>query len=333
MDWIQAHQVIREAKKIALTTHENPDGDGLGCAAAFYHYLKSIGRETRIIIHGKFPGEYQFLNRNNIFESYSEMIHSNWLSQVDLVIIFDIGDIKRLNSIRKDVEAFNLPLMNIDHHPTEDNHTFEWNFVDTDASATGEMLYDYFEAIGLRNLSEEIYEGLYTAILTDTGSFRYSNTNIRSHEIAIEAIRRGIDHTRIYQDIYETKSHRWIRLLGAILSNLNYEVDGKLGWFVIDRNMLDQTGARHEDIDGFTDFVRTINGVEVAIMFVENNNETCRVNFRSKGRFAINGIAREFNGGGHKFAAGAVIKGRVGDIIPRVVKATVETITGDIKTT
>lgn len=321
MDWIKADRVIKKARRIALMTHENPDGDGLGSAAAFHHYLNISGHDSRIIIHGKLPEEYGFLNKNDIFESYSELKHSQWLSGVDLVIVFDIGDKKRLNSIKMEVDRYDLPVMNIDHHPMEDDNVFTWNYVDTDASATGEMIFDYFKAIGFDNFSKEIYEGLYTTVLTDTGSFRYSNTTIKAHEIAIESIRNGVNHTKIYQSIYESKSHQWIRLLGAILSGLKYEMEGKLGWFVIDREILRETGAKYGDIEGYTDFVRTIKGVEVAVMIVENENETCRVNFRSKGSFVVNEVAKKFNGGGHKFAAGAVINGQIKDVSGKVISS------------
>jgi len=326
MNWKKANQAITSANRIALMTHENPDGDGLGCAAAFHHYLNTIQCENRIIINGDFPVEYNFLNNDDIFESYSPELHIEWLKKVDLVIVFDIGDIKRLNSIKEVVDTFDLPIMNIDHHPTVDSHIFKWNFIDIEAAATGEMLFEYFEAVGFKDYSKDIFNGLYTAVLTDTGSFRYSNTSIRSHKIAIESMRYGVDHTRIYQDIYESKSRHWIKLLGAILSTLKYEFDGQLGWFIIDKKMLNDSGASYSDIDGFTDFVRTINGVEISIMLVENENETCRINFRSKGKYVVNNVAKMFNGGGHKFAAGAIMNGKITEIAPLVIKETIDSM-------
>ena len=322
IDWQKIHTIISGAERILLTTHENPDGDGLGCAAALYHYLKRQSKDVRIINHSAFPEEFQFLNQKQIFETHRPDEHAIWMGDVQLVIIFDVGDYHRLKSIRTVIERYSLPTINMDHHPLMDGDQFTYDIVDVNAAATGVLLYDYFQAIGELPLTKEIAEGIYTAIMTDTGSFRYTNTNTKCHAIAIECFKAGIDHVRIYQQVYESSSRERMRLLGDVLRNLRYEEGGELAWFTVSRSMLEEAGASKKDVEGFTDFVRTIRGVEVALMVYENGHDSCRMNFRSKGKYVVNTIAQALGGGGHRFAAGAVIHEPIEKVLPLVLETT-----------
>ncbi len=308
LDWKLLNQQIESSQRILLSTHENPDGDGLGSACAMYHYLKDNGKDCKIIHMSKLPAEYKFLNYENIIQTYQGDIHDNWLSKIDLAIIFDIGDYQRLRDIGDLIEENKIYAINIDHHPNLKDKRFSENFIDVNAAATGEMVYDFFKSVNV-DLNKYMAEGIYTAVMTDTGSFRYSNTNEKSHRIAIESLNLGVDNAKIYQTIYENRSPQQISLLAKILDVLDYDLDGQLAWFVIDQKMLIESGAKNKDVDGFSDFVRTIKGVEVAVMFFEIGTNVFRVNFRSKGKYVINDVAKAIGGGGHKFAAGAITKG------------------------
>jgi phosphoesterase RecJ-like protein len=168
-------------------------------------------------------------------------------------------------------------------------------------------------------MTREMATGIYTAIMTDTGSFRYNNTTAKSHLAAIACMEAGVNTSQIYQQVYENNSRQRVTLLGLILSSLHFELDGEVAWFTIDGNLLKKAGAGPEDVDGFTDFVRSVRGVEVAIMFFEKSDGTCRINFRSKGRYTINQLAKEFGGGGHAFAAGAVVHAPLKETLPKVL--------------
>jgi len=306
IDWKHIQTLISSADRILLTTHENPDGDGLGTASAMAGYLQSLQKDFRIIIPSKLPFEYGFLNNPTPIQTFTEE-DTAWIEAVDLVIIFDVGDYVRLRTLGERIRTFGLETMNIDHHPHAADHPFTYNVVDTSAAATGEMLYDFFKSIGFNNLTKEIATGIYTAIMTDTGSFRYNNTTAKSHLAAIACMAAGVNTSKVYQQVYENNSRQRVALMGLILSHLHYEMDGEVAWFKIDGNLLKQAEAELGDVDGFTDFVRSVRGVEVAIMFFERPDGTCRINFRSKGRYVINQIAKDFGGGGHAFAAGAVL--------------------------
>jgi len=322
MDWTQVSAMIDDAQHILLTTHENPDGDGLGSASAVYYYLQSEGKDCRIINCSPLPEEYEFLNKENIFEKYETDSFDEWFATCDLAIIFDVGDYVRIRGIKDQIEKNQINTLNIDHHPYPEGHPFTYNAVDTSAAATGVLVYDFLVNFMKKPLSKKIGEGIYTAVMTDTGSFRYSNTDAICHEIAIACLDVGVETSKIYQQVYERKPTGGVRLLARVIDNIRFENNGELAWFTIDQSMLDSAGASSKDVDGFTDFVRTIKGVEVALMVFENGSDVCRVNFRSKGKYVINDVAKHFGGGGHKFAAGAVVEGSKDDIAPQVVAET-----------
>jgi phosphoesterase RecJ-like protein len=322
IDWNQINNYISEAKTILLTMHENPDGDGLGSATAMYHYLKEVDKDCRIIQVSKLPLEYYYLNEGDIIETYDPDRHGKWIAKVDLVIIFDVGDFKRIRGIKDQIEHHNIATLNIDHHPHPEDHPFTHNVVDLQAASTGDMVYDYIKTVRDGNITKTMAEGIYTAVMTDTGCFRYSNTDSHCHNIAIECIEVGVDTTSLYQRIYESSSHPRVALLGKILRDIHYELDGEFAWFVIDQKMMDDAKATNADVEGFSDFVRTIRGVEVAMMVLENDDGSCRLNFRSMGKYIINGVASELGGGGHQFAAGAIVNESIETLLSSAVEKT-----------
>jgi len=184
------------------------------------------------------------------------------------------------------------------------------------------MVYDYIKTVRDGNITKTMAEGIYTAVMTDTGCFRHSNTDSHCHNIAIECIEVGVDTTSLYQRIYESSSHARVALLGKILRDIHYELDGEFAWFVIDQKMMDDAKATNADVEGFSDFVRTIRGVEVAMMVLENDDGSCRLNFRSMGKYIINGVASELGGGGHQFAAGAIVNESIETLLSSAVEKT-----------
>ena len=320
IDWKHINNYINEADTILLTMHENPDGDGLGSATAMYHYLKEIKKDCRILNVSLLPVEYDFLNKDDIIETYDPDVHNSWISTVDLAIIFDVGDYKRIRELKTQIKDNKIKTLNIDHHPHPKDHPFTYNVVDLNAASTGDMVYDYIKSVRKGKISKLMAKGIYTAVMTDTGCFRYSNTNTHCHNIAIECMDVGIDTTNIYQKIYESSSQSRIALLGNILQNIHYELDGEFAWFIIDQKLISNVKASKADVEGFSDFVRTIRGVEVSMMVMENEDQSCRLNFRSTGKYTINGVAIELGGGGHKFASGAVIKNPLDSVVKNAVE-------------
>ena len=145
INWNQVDDIISSSERIVLTTHENPDGDGLGAEVGLYYHLKEEGKDIRIINYSSLPKEYNFLNKHNIFESYQESEHDEWLKTVDLAIIFDVGDYSRTRKVKTALDRWGIVTMNIDHHPHPTKHPFTHNLVDLNAAATGCMVYDYLK--------------------------------------------------------------------------------------------------------------------------------------------------------------------------------------------
>jgi len=321
LDWKSLHNTINSSAKIMLSTHENPDGDGLGSATAVWHYLTQIGKDCRLIHVSDLPMEYNFLNPDNIIETYRPEIHDTWISKADLAIIFDVGDFNRLRQVGEQITSNSIKAINFDHHPDLKDKRFTNNYIQITAAATGEMVYDFLKAANV-DLNLAMANGIYTAVMTDTGSFCYSNTNQKCHQIAIECLELGVNTAKIYQRVYESRTPGQVKLLADIINNLDYSNNRELASFTISQEMMNNANANKKDIDGFSDFIRTIRGVEVALMIFENANGTCRINFRSKGKYIINTIAKSLGGGGHKFAAGAVQTGNLVDVANKVLAET-----------
>ena len=307
IDWGKVDEVISKANKIFLTTHENPDGDGLGSEVAFYHHLTETGKEVKIINCSPTPGIYDYLNSDSCIETFNELVHLEWIKKADLAIVFDVGDFKRVREIKSLINEYDIPVMNIDHHPHPDNHGFSYNIVDTKSAATGCMVRSYLKEARSKPLTRQICDGIYTAVMTDTGCFKYSNTDTYCHSIAIECLEKGVDSNFIYQKIYENSSKTRIHLLGEMISNIRYALDGQFAWSIVTNDIIKKHQASKDDLDGFSDFIRSIKGVEVAFVIYEVSKDICRINFRSKGKFTVNNIAKSFGGGGHAFASGAVV--------------------------
>ena len=312
VNYSKIEQIISENEKIFISTHINPDGDSLGSAFAMYHYLKKLGKDCRIINHSEVPLVYSFLNEKEIFNEISDE-NIAFIKNADLGIILDIGDFYRLGEVANIIEGTTVETINIDHHPLTENNFFTHNFINLDASSVGEILYSYFSSLGSDTIDKEMMLGIYSAVLTDTGSFRFSNTNQLSHEIAVHAIKMGINISEIYQNIYENSSVSRIKLLGNVIQKLNFDCNGELLWFSLNNDMVKEVDGTNQDFDGFTDFFRGIQGVEIALMLYDLKGKV-RLSFRSKGKYKVNNVAKKMGGGGHPFAAAALVDGEFSDV-------------------
>ncbi|MCF7885042.1 MAG: bifunctional oligoribonuclease/PAP phosphatase NrnA [Candidatus Marinimicrobia bacterium] len=305
-DWTTILEKINENEKFLITTHIHPDGDGLGSEKAMYELLIKLNKKPYILNPEPLPYEYDFLNENNIFNHYDEEGYPGILEEFDLIIVLDIGSLIRLGEVGKQMRETSKEVICIDHHPIR-HDSFDYEMVDSEVSSTAILLYDLLNNHFPEFLNLEIANALYTGILTDTGSFRFKNTDQETLKVATKLVGMGVVPGEIYNQIYENRLPEQTKLLGAVLQNINYELDGKIAWFKITKKMMENAGAKPENIEGFTDFVRGIRGVEVAAKFLEAAADHTRINFRSKGKIVINQLAKNFNGGGHPYAAGAEI--------------------------
>ena len=194
-------------------------------------------------------------------------------------------------------------------------------FFDTEACATGELVYDLLKVAEFDDWNQQVVEAIYTAIITDTGSFRFSNTTPRTHAIAGEMIRLGVDPEVMYRRLYGTVPLRRMALLRNALEHLEVDKELPLSWISITREAMQASGATSEDLDGMVEYARSIEGTELAILFRETSDGGTKISFRATGDTDVNELARQFGGGGHVKAAGALISDPLPKARERVLEA------------
>jgi bifunctional oligoribonuclease and PAP phosphatase NrnA len=298
--------VIESAGKIALITHVNADGDGAGSEAAVASWLRAIGKTVHITNPTIFPEQFRYLADDSLVVDYTDPRAGQIIRDADLVFVLDTGEPKRTGRHMDDVVKKNIAVL--DHHPASLPGFKGEVMLDTTACATGELVYDLLTVAGYTGeWSPEITQGIYTAITTDTGSFRFSNTTPRAHAIVGEMIGRGVDPELMYRRLYGTVPMRRIDLLRSALDHLEADAELPLTWLSVTRDAMAKSGASSEDLEGLVEYARSIEGTELAILFRETNDGATKISFRSNGAVDVNALARQFGGGGHVKAAGALI--------------------------
>lgn len=295
--------IILQHRRFVITTHVNPDGDGLGSELAFAYFLRKLGKEAVIINHSKTPENYEFLDPNKKIMQFVPERDQDKILQSEVIIIVDTNQPDRLRSMEPFVQQSKAIKIIIDHHLDANNFAQHY-LIDEDATSTGEIVYRLLNAIEPKLIDKEIASALYTAIMTDTGSFRYPRTDPEIHTITARLLECEADPTEIFANVYESWSLGRTRLLGKALSSMQTAYDGRLAYIVCTHEMFKETGTSEVETDNFTTYPMSVRGIVVGILINELHNGT-KISFRSKGEIPINKLANEFGGGGHKNAAGA----------------------------
>lgn len=306
---------IKRNKRFVITAHTNLEGDALGSELAFAKLIKRLGKQAVIINEDRLPYGYEFMPQAGSIKKFNKKV---WNIKFDCFVILDCSDLKRCGYVAKLVSP-GKTILNIDHHIS--NQRFgDINWVEPQASSCAQMIYDLYKALHVP-LDKETAILLYVGILTDTGSFRYTNTTWLTYRIVSELLKFGIDVSKIYQSVFENTPFPDMKLLMKILPTLKRDASGKIAWFQIKNNLLKGRKIYLDLSEHLLGFARSIKDVEVAVIFKENlkvKNEI-RVNFRSQGRIDVNGIASFFGGGGHKTASGATVKGKLETVARKVL--------------
>ncbi|MFQ5639225.1 MAG: bifunctional oligoribonuclease/PAP phosphatase NrnA [bacterium] len=309
---------INRGQRFVLTTHVNPDGDGLGAQAALASFLNDLNKDVFIYNSSPVPENYKFLDPDEHMEVYDPGLHKEILHTADYILILDISDWNRLRRVGEDIRNLQTRKICVDHHPTQESFG-DLKLVDKKACSTGEIVYDLIKFCE-GQISPKIAEALYTCIMTDTGSFKFSNTNSRAFKISAELVECGMNPQKLYEKVYEHQSVNKIRLFGHAMRYLQVEENGKVAVVQVTQRLLKKMGAKPHDTEGFADYPRVIDGVEVSIIFVELDDSLIKISLRSGGNVIINSIAKKFGGGGHLYAAGAVIRGTIQEYLPKILK-------------
>ncbi len=307
---------IKKRETFLITTHINPEGDAIGSSLALAIALSSIGKKVSLYTSDPVPKVLSFLPHSDMIRQVKVVDE-----RFDAVIVVDCGDLERVGFLRAD----NIPaeiLINIDHHIT--NTGFGTLNLVTEAVAAAELVYQIIKRLGIP-VTPEIAICIYTAVMTETGSFRYSNTNRDTFRMAEEMVGFGVNPWEVAEHIYNRNSMGRIRLLGQILANLDVSDNGKIAWVIVREQMYQDTGSTKEDVEDVINFPRSIEGVEVAVLFRESNHNW-KISLRSNGRVDVSALALEFGGGGHSMAAGFFIKGPLGDVMKKVITRVEKTL-------
>jgi phosphoesterase RecJ-like protein len=307
---------LTAGRRVALSTHMNADGDGCGSETALVRLLAQRGLESRIVNPTAWPSLFDFLLGDDVVEVTAKGAAA--LAGIDLLIVVDISDVKRLGNLTDAVRRLTVPKLVIDHHVASEDPAGDIVFTDTTACATGELVYDLACELDLE-ITPQIARSLYAAILTDTGAFRYSNTTPRSHAIAAELLSRGVDPEEMYQRVYASAPAGRVRLLAEVLSTLGVDERCGVAWLTMGAGALERFGVRSEDLDGVVEHARSIAGTRMAIFFRDLGYGKVKISFRSIGDVDVNRFARRFGGGGHVKASGALVAGTLDEVRDRVV--------------
>ena len=301
----KVRRIIESSQNFVITTHVSPDGDGLGCEIALLYFLEKLGKSAVVINVSETPGNYKFLDPENRFLIFDEQ-NFDQIEKIlnsDVIFICDMNQSCRLKTMEKYVLQSKAIKIIIDHH-LEAQDFADYYLIDVDAPASGEIVYKLIKSFDGFEIDKKIATGIYTAIMTDTGSFRFPRTDSETHRIVADLLDAGADPVEIYDKVYEQSSLGRIKLLGKCLSELETRYDGRLGYIVVTQDMLKNYGVEEWETDGFVQSILKIAGVRVAIFILELK-DGIKLSFRSKGEIPINELAKEFGGNGHKNAAGA----------------------------
>ncbi|MCU0452630.1 MAG: bifunctional oligoribonuclease/PAP phosphatase NrnA [Bacteroidetes bacterium] len=306
-DHIRFRELLSAPGSVVLTTHINPDGDGLGSELALAEVLRAQGASVRVVNHDAVPGPYRFLDPvGQALEQYAPEHHDGLIASARLIVVLDANQLSRLGRMEAVVTSSGADKVIIDHHP--DPGTFaSLTIVDTDASSTGEIVFRLLDEAGRLPLSANGANALYTAVMTDTGSFRFPKTDAELHRIVARLIDMGADPVSTYQHVFEEGPANRLQLLGEVLAGLQLAHAGRVCLFVVTRDMFRRTGTSEIDTDAFVPMTLTIGGVQIGLMFTELD-DCIKVNFRSRGSVAVNRLAQAFGGNGHQNAAGARVR-------------------------
>jgi phosphoesterase RecJ-like protein len=297
---------VAKHRRLLLTTHINPDGDGLGSEGAVSLWLREQGKNVHVLNDSPVPPAFTFLTEHQAIEVFTPEGAERCFEEADALIVLDTGNRSRIGRLSPLLDRHVLPVAVVDHHVTHDGFG-QVNVIEPEASSTGEIVYHLIRESG-GSITHEIAECLYVALMTDTGSFRYSNTDSHAHRMAAELLAHGLDPQKLHAQVHSHASPGRLRFFGEVLGALETIADGHIVVLEASPEQFVKHGLVGADTEGLVDIPRSIAGVDVVALFSEVEPGKVKVSLRSTGRVAIDQIVSRLGGGGHPHAAGALLR-------------------------
>ena len=294
----QIVDAIRRRQRFVVTSHARPDGDAIGSSMAMAYALADLGKDVRVVSRDPVPPQFEAC------PGVQQILVTDHVADPgDAVIVMECGDLTR-----PDIGGLERGfVINIDHHPGNTMYG-ALNWFDVSAAACGEMVFDLVRALDVP-LTPEIATHVYVAVLTDTGSFHYSNITARTFDIARLCTEAGVDPAAVARDVYDSNRIGRLKLFRAVLNGMHLDASERIATMAVTRQMASDCGATYEDTEGLVNFPLSAKEVLAVVFFKENAAGDWRVSLRSKGDIDVNAVAREFGGGGHKNASGCGVRG------------------------
>jgi len=315
----QLKALISTPKKIVITTHRGPDGDAMGSSLGLFHLLKQLGHTVNVITPNEYANFLHWLpgNKEVIIYEGNEAATDEITAESDLIFLLDFSDLSRIAPFNNAVSKSKATKIMIDHHQDPDRDIAKLIFSDTKACSTAQLVYEVMDAMGMTNyLNKSIAECLYVGIMTDTGSFKYSSTTAKTHNIIAELITAGAENDKIHDLIYDNSSANRIKLLGYCLNKkLRLYPENNAAIISLTADELKRFKFKKGDTEGLVNYALSIEGINFAT-FIAEKDGMVKLSLRSKGNLKVNEIAgKYFSGGGHINASGGVSQVSVDETI------------------
>jgi phosphoesterase RecJ-like protein len=295
-----------EAQKVVVSGHTKADGDAVGAISALRRHLELDGKQVTALLLEPLSPRYEFMQFAKRYEVYDPHLHAGLVRDADVFIMCDLSSLARLGPLEQPIREGKARTVCVDHHPCEDHGPADVNLMDERATATGRIVWDYIQHVGAR-VDREIAESVFVSVSTDTGWFRYANTDAGVIRLAAELADYDLDLPEIYRAIYQSHSTSMLRLLGHVTRTMNAELGGRFVWAVIRDAFVQDLEVDRLDADPILDVLRSGIDVSAVALYTEQPDGSIQVSLRSRGPVDVNRVARRYGGGGHAHAAGATL--------------------------
>ena len=317
--------------RFLLTTHENPDGDGVGASIALAAWLKDQGKAVRIVVTPSLPENLRFLDPEGWVEALDVLgAHRELAAWPDSWLLVDASEPRRMGPMHALFLATGADRACLDHHLKDAPDGFDSEFTDPTASASAELVYDLVRCRIQGNFPPVLAQAIYAGLVSDTGNFRHSNSTPAIHLAAADLISQGVHPARTYTALYQTATPAKLKLFGRAMGGLQLRNEGRFAYVSVTRADLEACGASHEDLDELVEEPRKLLGVEVAALFSETADGRAKVSLRSRERVDVNAVCRKFGGGGHRLASGARAEMDLATFMEQVESAVMDQMAKDL---